>query len=52
MSEKRCRAKLAGPKKPPSGSTYCTSRMVCFGSVFIVPIARDPQGIVYQALFN
>ena len=32
-------AKLAGPEKPPSGSTYGLSRMICFCSVFIVTLA-------------
>jgi hypothetical protein len=39
LAQSQTRAKLASPKKPPSGSTYCLSRMVCFCSVFIVTLA-------------
>ena len=31
--------KLGGPKGPPSRSTYCMLRMVCFCSVFIVTLS-------------
>jgi hypothetical protein len=40
--------KLGGPNRPPSRSTYCMLRMVCFCSVFIVTLATGQTASAQQ----
>ena len=48
LAQFRTGAELARPKKPPSGSTYRLSRMVCFCSVFIMTLATGQTAWAQQ----